>query len=232
MKIIGAGYPRTGTMSTQEALRLLGYRCYHMKEVPVKRGHLNTWSRFINGRSEIKWESLFRDFDATVDAPACFYYEDLMNQYPNAKVILTVRDPEKWYSSLKVLSDTVTSFHKPILFATKFKKFIRLSKKLMTQNGLNTNDKPACINVFNDHNKRVKEIVPDDRLLIFRVDEGWGPLCEFLGCEPPKGIEFPHLNAGDETLKAMMRRSFVHPKTSLVIIALTIAAATLAVVNR
>ena len=58
-----------------------------------------------------------------------------------------------------------------------------------------------CIRTFHEHNRRVQEEVPPDRLLVFRVQEGWGPLCEFLGCEVPDE-PFPHLNEGADTVKA------------------------------
>jgi hypothetical protein len=99
MKVIGAGISRTGTMTMQAALETLGYHCYHMKEVPRDPGHLDAWYQLVSGHAPMDWHALFRTFEATVDTPACWYYQDLMQAFPEAKVILTVREPERWYES-------------------------------------------------------------------------------------------------------------------------------------
>jgi hypothetical protein len=72
-------------------------------------------------------------------------------------------------------------------------------------------DHDNCINVFNRHNQEVQDHVPRERLLVFRVQEGWEPLCKFLGCEVPEGIPFPHLNEGKETLEALVRERLYGP---------------------
>src|ERR1700690_2653319 len=71
MRVIGAGFGRTGTMSMQAALEILGHRCYHMKEVTEHAGHLQAWHDFVAGRAPMDWQTLFKDFEATVDFPAC-----------------------------------------------------------------------------------------------------------------------------------------------------------------
>ncbi len=96
MKIIGAGMPRTGTMSMQAALNELGFPCYHMESVARSPHDLKMWDDFVSGRTEMDWQQIFQNYEATVDAPACFYYEELMREFPEAKVILTVRDATRW----------------------------------------------------------------------------------------------------------------------------------------
>lgn len=84
-------------------------------------------------------------------------------------------------------------------------------------------DHENCIRVFNQHNATVQQLVPPERLLVFQVAEGWEPLCRFLGCEIPSEMPFPHLNEGDETLKAAAWQIFIVPwlrNVFLVIIAL------------
>ena len=110
MKVIGAGFGRTGTMSMQAALNILGYRCYHMKEVTENPGHIETWHEFVAGRAAMDWQTLFKDYEATVDFPACTYYRELMQAFPDAKVVLNVRESDRWFDSFLTLQQTTDRF--------------------------------------------------------------------------------------------------------------------------
>lgn len=211
MKIIGAGFMRTGTMSMQSALQLLGYRCYHMKEVMRESGHLDMWYDFVSGKSPMAWQVLFRDFEATVDTPACIYYRELMTVFPDAKVILTLRDPERWYQSFMTLRKTHDSLRPLSLWNPKLKKALHAADLLWNNMFDGCFEREHCIRVFNEHNAAVQQFVPPERLLVFHVAEGWQPLCRFLDCEIPAEKDFPHLNEGDETLKATAWQIFIAP---------------------
>src|SRR5262249_37024332 len=101
IKVIGAGLGRTGTLSLKVALEELGFvKCYHMIEVFAHFGHVPVWDAATRGQP-VDWDELFRGYQATVDWPSCSFYEELMRRYPDAKVILTVRDPERWYESVR-----------------------------------------------------------------------------------------------------------------------------------
>jgi hypothetical protein len=93
----------------------------------------------------------------------------------------------------------------------KLGKFVRFADVLLEKMFGGALDREHCLRVFNQHNEAVQRIVPPERLLVFRVTEGWAPLCRFLGCAIPEGIPFPHLNEGDQTLKSLMRQIFVGP---------------------
>jgi hypothetical protein len=211
MKIIGAGVSRTGTMTMQAALETLGYHCYHMKEVPREPGHLDAWYQFMTGRAPMDWHALFRKFEATVDTPACWYYQELVEAFPDAKVILTLREPERWYESFVTLRTTVNRFRPLSRLIPKMTKMYRLIDALQDKIFGGSLERAHCIQVFNAHNAAVQRLVPKDRLLVFRVAEGWEPLCQFLGCPVPEGIPFPHLNEGDQTLKDVVRQLFIGP---------------------
>jgi hypothetical protein len=101
LKVTGAGLGRTGTLSLKVALERLGLdKCYHMSEVIAHPQHVPVWE--AAGRGEpVDWEALFRGYQATVDWPGCHFYRDFLASYPDAKVILTVRDPERWYDSAR-----------------------------------------------------------------------------------------------------------------------------------
>jgi hypothetical protein len=99
LDVIGAGFGRTGTMSLKVALEKLGFGpCYHMSEVFAHPEHVESWRAAAQGK-EVDWEQIFGGYRATVDWPACSFYGELMEKYPDAKVILTVRDPQRWYES-------------------------------------------------------------------------------------------------------------------------------------
>jgi hypothetical protein len=211
VKVIGAGISRTGTMTMQAALETLGYHCYHMKEVPKEPGHLEAWYQFVTGQAPMDWHALFRKFEATVDTPACWYYQELMEAFPDAKVILTVREPERWYASFVTLRTTVNRFRPVSRLIPKMAKMVRFADVLFDKIFGGSLERANCIRVFNEHNEAVQRIVPKDRLLVFRVADGWEPLCTFLGCAVPEGTPFPHLNEGDQTLEDVVRQLFIGP---------------------
>lgn len=210
MEVIGAGFGRTGTMSIQAALEMLGYRCYHMKEVTEHVGHLQAWHELVADCAPMDWQTLFKDFEATVDFPACIYYRELLREFPNAKVVLSVRDPDRWFDSFLALQQTTDSF-RIFRFIPRARRFLEFVDLLLPKVFGNPRDRDRCIEVFERHNRQVRESVPQDRLLVFHVQDGWGPLCEFLGCEVPPGFSFPHLNEGKETLKALARERLFGP---------------------
>jgi hypothetical protein len=204
MQVIGAGFGRTGTMSMQAALEILGYRCYHMKEVTEHEGHLDAWHALVDERESMNWQWLFRDFQATVDFPACTYYRELMAEYPDAKVVLTVRDADRWFDSFETLQNTTDSF-RIFRFIPRARRFLAFVDTLLPKVFGNPRDRAACVEVFERHNREVQSAVPAERLLVFRVQDGWEPLCQFLGREVPVGVPFPHLNEGKDTLKKLAR---------------------------
>ncbi|MEM7032173.1 MAG: sulfotransferase family protein [Chloroflexota bacterium] len=212
MKIIGAGYPRTGTMSMQAALEILGYPCYHMVVAVSNTEHFKHWDDFVFGRDSMDWQRIFQDYEATVDAPACFYYRELMEAFPEAKVILTVRDAEKWYNSFLKLDKLADRLHLLGYVVPRMGRAIKFAKKnhqkLLLDDVPYTRD--GFIQSFNKYNAIVQQTVPEDRLLVFEVKDGWEPLCAFLGCDVPQDVPFPHLNSGDDTLKAKANEIFLN----------------------
>lgn len=214
LKVIGAGFGRTGTMSLKAALEELGFDpCYHMSEVFENSSHADRWNAAaIGGR--VEWENLLGDYAATVDWPGCSFYEELMEAYPEARVLLSVRDPERWYEST---SNTIYNIRRLTTSSKFFALVGRLNPRITRVARMVNNliwegtfdgrfeDKQYAIEVFNRHNEEVKERVPKDRLLVYEVKEGWEPLCDFLGVEVPE-TPFPHLNDSDSFRRMFVRR--------------------------
>jgi Sulfotransferase domain len=210
LKVIGAGLGRTGTLSLQAALEELGFaRCYHMREVLANRGDAHVWDAAARGKS-VDWEGLFSGYQATVDWPGCSFYRELIEKYPEAKVILSVRDPERWYDSARQTIYYVRNAFPGwvTLFVPRFRGFRRMLDRIiwigMFQGRFE--DRSFAIDAFNRHNEQVRRDVPADRLLIYDVREGWGPLCAFLGVPVPEGKPFPHLNDATE-FRARIQRA-------------------------
>ena len=217
IKVIGAGFGRTGTMSLKVALEELGFGpCYHMTEVFANPQHVELWEAAARGEP-LDWEEVFGDYRATVDWPAAAFYEELMERYPEAKVILTVRDPERWYESTRSTIYTVQNvasspvFSIAALFVPRLRHLKRaalMAADLVWERTFDGRFEKCeqAIEVFERWNEEVKERVPPEKLLVYEVKEGWEPLCEFLRVEVPQGKPFPHLN-DTETFRRMIRLS-------------------------
>jgi hypothetical protein len=210
IKVIGAGLGRTGTLSLKLALEELGFsKCYHMTEVLAHREDVRVWDAAARGEP-VDWDALFRGYQATVDWPGCSFYQELLRHYPEAKVVLTVRDPEKWYESAR---QTIYSVRQVFpswvrLLNPRMRFFLRMVDRLIWAGTFQERfeDKPFAIAVFNQHNEHVRHVVPPERLLVYEVKEGWGPLCAFLGVPVPDGKPFPHVNDAAE-FRAWIQRA-------------------------
>lgn len=200
--VIGAGFGRTGTLSLKVALEELGFaKCYHMTSVLERMDDARVWD--AAGRGEpVDWDALFAGYRATVDWPGCTFYRELLQRYPDAKVILTVREPERWYDSARQTIYFVrhafpawTSLAMP-----RMRVFRRMLDRLIWDGTFQGRfeDRGFAIDVFNRHNEQVRRDVPADRLLVYEVRAGWEPLCAFLGVPVPADKPFPHLNDASE----------------------------------
>jgi hypothetical protein len=209
LRVIGAGFGRTGTLSLKAALEELGFaKCYHMTDVLTHLGHAPVWEAAARGEP-IDWDALLEGYQATVDWPACTFYEELMRRYPDAKVILTTRDPETWYASALETIFWVRSVFRgwPRLVVPRMRQFRRMLDRVIWDGTFDGRfaDKNHAIEVFIRHNDRVRSTVPRENLLTYEVREGWEPLCAFLGVPVPDSKPFPRLN-DSATFRARIRR--------------------------
>jgi len=251
--IIGAGFGRTGTSSMQIALKKLGWRSYHMREVfgngkeamnsLIEAGKLkcaarkqmndydpsfDNFNQMVMASDTFDWNQVFVDkdgakYNATVDFPVCAFYLDLMEFYPNYKVILTVRDdPEQWYGSV---DRTIRQFE--ILMGTYALRFVNWMRGTDFNTMRNVTyghlifdqplgnvlddpfaDKQKSMRTYENWIEGVKKHVPEEKLLVFNVKQGWEPLCAFLGVDAPDE-PFPRSNETKhmiELIEAIKRR--------------------------
>jgi hypothetical protein len=191
LKVIGAGYGRTGTMSLKLALEQLGFGpCYHMVEVFKNPQAPLWWIEAADGHPD--WEKIFAGYDSTVDWPNATFYKELADAYPDAKVILTERDPEAWFKSTQA-----TIFARDIPPDSTDPWMQMVGKVIARLFDGQMHDRDKLISVFMAHNARVREVIPADRLLVYEVAQGWGPLCDFLGAPVPDG-PMPKVNSTEE----------------------------------
>lgn len=199
MKLIGAGFGRTGTKSLQAALEELGLKpCYHMTSVVENPEHTQLWYDAARGKP-VDWKRLFQGYQATVDWPGCTFYKELMEVFPDAKVLLSVRDAEKWYeSALNTIYGGLRKFPHSVIkhVVPPARRMSRMVDAIIWDGTFQGRfeDKQFAIEVFHRHIEEVKKHVPADRLLVYEVKEGWEPLCRFLGVEVPQDKPFPRLN--------------------------------------
>jgi hypothetical protein len=223
LKIIGAGFGRTGTMSLYTALNQLGFPCYHMIEMIGSRdnkSHLDFWRKVANGTAgaQYEWGQVFSKYSAAVDNPACCVWRELLLAYPDAKVILTVhpRGADAWYeSTIDTIYFTETMWQFKVLkLTTPFgRKMGEMSRKLIWQRSHHgtMNDRSKAIDRYHQHIAEVKASVPAAQLLVYSVDQGWQPLCAFLDVPEPTA-EFPSVNdraAMKQTISGITRAAYV-----------------------
>ncbi len=203
IELIGAGLPRTGTLTQKLALEILGLSpCYHWVNVLADLDHVEIWDRALDG--EESWREAFAGVRSTVDWPGGYFYRELMDAYPKAKVLLSVRDPGAWERSFRETIWTMSFGDSlmPLLSKARaevdprWRRYLELVDRMFwgPQGTFAAGNEPQqMIEQMTAHNEEVKRSVPAERLLVWEVTEGWEPLCEFLGVEVPDE-PLPHAN--------------------------------------
>jgi hypothetical protein len=191
LKIVGSGLGRTGTKSMQTALGMLGFGpCHHMVEVFMHPESMALWVDAGEGRPD--WDLIFRDYQSMVDYPGAAYWRQLADHYPDAKVLHTVRDPDKWFDSTQA---TIFSPASPAVNAAGpqaafFESFMGSMREHL-------HDRAWMTDHFRQRTEEVKAAVSPERLLIYEVGEGWDRLCKFLGVPVP-AEPYPSENSREE----------------------------------
>jgi hypothetical protein len=195
LTVIGAGLGRTGTLTLKTALEQLGFGpCHHMVEVFAHPEQADFWRRAAEGEA-VDWEEMFGAYKASVDWPSCHFWPQLAARYPDAKIVLSLRDPERWWESMDatILKSVQGMLGDPARRAAM--RFIELILLEQTLGGDLSRDN--VIAAFERHNAAVRAAIPPERLLVFEAAQGWAPLCSFLGVRVPDAA-FPRVNSREE----------------------------------
>jgi hypothetical protein len=204
MKLIGAGLPRTATTTQMIALEMVGLPCYHMRDM---MGDLATsvpqFRKALEGNAD--WDEIFEGKESTVDWPASYHWRELMDVYPDAKILLSVRDADVWVRSMEntinqvFFGDTLMHHLSRAQYAIDplYAAWIDLLREMnFGERGAwaGTNGEPGPMaEAMERWNQTVIDTVPADRLLVWNPREGWEPLCEFLDVPVPD-TPLPHVN--------------------------------------
>ncbi len=198
LKVIGAGLSRVGTTSLRLALeRLLGARCYHMNDVFAQPNHVSIWHAAAQGRMP-DWQSFLASYTAVVGWPAAAFWQELSQAFPDALILLAVRDPLSWWHSVH------TTIFPATQAAAGSEWHAMFEAVLATRFTNDLNNQKACLAAYECHNALVRNTAPPHRLCEWHLGEGWTSLCAGLKMPVPDE-PFPHANTREEFLDRFIR---------------------------
>lgn len=203
LQVVGAGFGRTGTLSLKAALeRLLGGPCYHMAEVFAHVEHAPAWTAASRGDTSALADVL-DGYVATVDWPACELWAELAAANPDAKVLLSTRPSDRWWSSYEATIHQLMSMPGPppgVEVDPALAALAEMADAVLREGSFGgsyeTLGRAEIIAAYERHNAAVRATAPADRFLEFDVVQGWEPLCAFLGVDVPDE-PFPNVNDRD-----------------------------------
>jgi hypothetical protein len=194
LRVVGAGLGRTGTHSLKLALeQLLGGPCYHMSELIDREEDTAIWAAATRGE-DVDWAGFLAEYAATVDWPACAFWEPIAAAHPDAVVVLSLREsPEAWVKSFE--RTIAQALQKPVPaedpgWVERRRMVLAMVESTFTPDW---RDPDAAREAYIRHADRVRAAVPAGRLVEYRAGDGWEPLCAALGVEIP-AEPFPHTN--------------------------------------
>ena len=209
MKVICAGMNKTGTKSITKALRYFGFTVFDWEEQIFD--FLDHWFDVFKNGAKPDVLRVYQNADAVVDVPGTFFWEEILEAFPDCKVILSERDEDSWVKSMvnqretgqamrSRMSHRTAAILSPTMRKVQYIVDCYFDALLGSRN---TKSTYIFRKRYRIHNHRVKSIVSRDKLLVYNVQQGWKPLCDFLGCEVP-AVAFPHENIKGEISKMSM----------------------------
>jgi hypothetical protein len=208
LEVIGAGVGRTGTLSLKTALERLGFGpCHHMLGLFEDPEQIPMWQAASRGEP-VDWAQVYAKYRSTVDWPGARFWREIADAFPEAKVVLTVRDPESWFESAAG-SIHAAALAPPPADADEVYFGLRDMALEVVWDGVfdgRFTDKEHALKVVAEHDAAVRRGIDPDRLLVFQVSQGWEPLCEFLGVPVPDE-PFPRSNERGRFMDEVRERS-------------------------
>ena len=210
LAVVGTGLSRTGTTTLRRVIEDLGFgTCYNSSELFTHPRGIEFWEGIENGE-KVDFEEFFDNYGAIIGFPGYIFHRELVKKYPDAKVILSYRDPEEWYEDIRGTVFQPASSHVNKSYSEEVRKFddylagcitrIHSMQARILEDGYfegRFDDKEYSIKRYVQWNEEIKAAYPPDRLLVYQVTEGWKPVCDFLEVPVPEDKPFPHLNSPD-----------------------------------
>lgn len=204
--------PKTGTKTIAAALRILGYNVHDYMEQLFF--HMDEYTLALEGKQLPNFRHMYENVDSVTDAAACYYFEEIFQSFPECKVILSMReDCDEWYKSYMLTYATWQIAASKLWVILSFmltptgRRWERFNTAIIKYK-LKYYDRQLLTGVYNDHNKRVKAVIPKGQLLVYNVKDGWEPLCKFLGVDVPN-VPFPRLNVKSSAIKDLIDDSVI-----------------------
>ncbi|MEM1159635.1 MAG: sulfotransferase family protein [Pseudomonadota bacterium] len=192
LKVIGAGFGRTGTESMKRALEILGLGpCHHMYEVLEDLDQYRLWQSVPDDPAP-DWDRIYAGYGAAVDWPTVFYWRELAAHFPEAKILLTLRDPDSWLRSFQNTIQTSLLKRRASGY-TQIMGYRLIAERTF---GGRFDDPDHCRAVYQAHNAAVLAEAPAERLIVYELGTGWQPLCVGLGLPIP---DVPYPRGNDTT---------------------------------
>ncbi|TPX14600.1 uncharacterized protein E0L32_005292 [Thyridium curvatum] len=214
-QVIVLSFGRNGTLGLYTALGKLGYNPCHMKTVlmggapevrmmkeVVMERHSPNGKRY-NKDDLDKW---LGQYDALTDITP-FFMEEAVAAWPDAKFILTTREPAAWYASaestilrkpgiVQLVMMGILRWFSPLFWEMSG---VKESARIILFGGGEFMNKDDAIRAYIAHNEKARSIVPKDQLLEVKLEDGlgWEQICPFLGKEIPNE-PYPRTNSRDE----------------------------------
>ena len=222
VSILVLNAPRTGSSSLAIALEQLGYKVYSAMHHGFAHGnHFSLWSeavdaKYFNPNHQLlpfrrrDWDKIFGDFEVVRGLQPAFLAEDLIAAYPEAKVLIYTRDVEEWASSMERTVCRLMGWKTmPVLTwlegGTKRKFYENIRRNIAAWSSFDSwtsvgkaFDREEMKKSYSRRHENIHELVPPDRLLDFRPQDGWVPLCKFLDRNPPQDKAYPDIMGQDE----------------------------------
>ncbi len=198
LQVVGAGLGRTGTASLKMALEeLLGGKCHHMFEVLERPEEISVWTAAAGGDMP-DWQRFLSDYVALVDWPGASFWPELVEAFPDALVLLSVRDLDEWYDSATATifpesSDPLRTDEQK----ARRHMWLEILRHCFVED---LEDRDLVIAAARAHNAAVIASVPADRLLVWSPGDGWAPICGALGLPVPDR-PFPRTNTREEFIE-------------------------------
>ena len=208
--VIGAGLSRTGTTTLRKVIEDLGFGpCYNSTELFIRPRGIEFWEA-LEQEKEVDFKAFFSDYNSIIGFPGYLFHQELKARYPEAKIILSYRDPEEWYEDISGTVFESESSHVNMHYAQEARSIdpylgdcierIHALQVRMLEKGYfegRFSDKDFAVKRYTEWNEEIKAMYDEDDLLVYQVTEGWKPVCDFLGVPVPEEEPFPHLNHPD-----------------------------------
>jgi hypothetical protein len=199
LHIIGPGFGRTGTRSLKSALEMLGFDpCHHMQTLFADPVQLAFW-KTLAARGPVDWHEVFAGFRSQIDWPGAHVWRELLQAFPEARVVFSTRPAEAWWDSYARTVGRLRRLYPTMPVPANVAETLDAMRQVMIRRGIDPEmrERDAAIGAFHRQLAEVRAEVPAERLLVFAIGDGWAPLCNFLGVAVPN-VPFPRLNDGGD----------------------------------